>query len=738
MARTWLGPQYWANRLSDWRLRDGRFECLKAHRGGRTIGLLTRSIVAGNMSGSLAVRTGTLAKGRGFSGFVIGAGAGSLDWRAAALVMGASGVGGGFLAVYDSSGEVQFREHIDEDHQFAHAVLPDAARFGPEPARTRDEDVELRLNIAPMGSHAFNLTLTASDVVSGRLLSTATRVDVPASQLVGGLSLVSAARGGQPTARHWFRELRTGGTKIAAHRRSAGPVLATLYSVHDTVLKLTAQFMPIGDAEPQQAALQVRRPDRTRWRTVDSATIGAGFAACFRVDGWEADRDWKYRVVYVDGAGQQSSWSGTIRREPDAAGPVTVATVNCTIHSYRNLDVASRDRPRLPGEQYLGLYTTNSLYFPYAELVDNIRRQHPDLLVAHGDQYYEHKPTHPDRTRPELDMLGRYYLWLLSFREVTRSVPTICLVDDHDVYHPNLWGWSGRPAPDGDGSYGGYAMNATWVNTVQRVQCSHNPDVYDPTPVEQGISVYYSAFSYGGVSFCVLEDRKFKTTNAYGAHPDGTPLPGTRQLLGVRQERFLAAWRSMHPGQPKVCLTQSVFACVQTDADGGPKSDADSNGTPVIGRRTAVRLLRDAGALVLSGDQHFGTLVRHGLDTHIDGPVQFTAPAAGSSYQRWFEPAGDLPHANGPHTGDFTDGFGNRFRVLAVANPKVTQAQVRAVQEGNGVGDRALKREGYGIVRVDKANRTYRIECWPWQQDPTAPDADQFPGWPYTLPFSSA
>jgi hypothetical protein len=30
----------------------------------------------------------------------------------------------------------------------------------------------------------------------------------------------------------------------------------------------------------------------------------------------------------------------------------------------------------------------------------------------------------------------------------------------------------------------------------------------------------------------------------------------------------------------------------------------------------------------------------------------------------------------------------------------------------------------------------YRIECWPWQADPTA--AAQFPQWPYNLPFSSA
>ena len=26
MTRTWLAPQYWANRLADWRLTDGRIE----------------------------------------------------------------------------------------------------------------------------------------------------------------------------------------------------------------------------------------------------------------------------------------------------------------------------------------------------------------------------------------------------------------------------------------------------------------------------------------------------------------------------------------------------------------------------------------------------------------------------------------------------------------------------------------------------------------------------------------
>jgi alkaline phosphatase D len=154
----------------------------------------------------------------------------------------------------------------------------------------------------------------------------------------------------------------------------------------------------------------------------------------------------------------------------------------------------------------------------------------------------------------------------------------------------------------------------------------------------------------------------------------------------------------------------------------------------VPARRTALGLVKRAGALLLSGDQHLASLVRHGLDGFDDGPVQFVAPAAGSAWQRWFEPAGGLPNPGPtPHTGDFTDAYGNRMRVLAVANSGLTKAAFRAARPGRNseLGDRDLKRDGYGLVRVDKAGRQFVIECHPADGGP------QFAGWPYQLPFTS-
>jgi alkaline phosphatase D len=738
VTRTWVGPQYWSNRLMDWRLTDGRIESLTAGpRSGRTVAVLTRNVARGQQAGTLSVRTGTLATGSGFSGFLIGAGAGRLHWKAAALVMSASGAGGGMLAVYDSDGNVGFREHTDEVNQFAYAELPATSRSGPAPPRATDEDVVLQLDIVPVGSRRFDLTLTARRFDDASLLSAATRTGVADADIVGGISLFSSPRSGGADARHWFRDLQTGGTKISEHARETGPVLGTLYSLNGTVLKLSAQFMPIGAADPQQATLQRRRVGTSTWTDVQTTAIGQGFLALFRVTGWDSAKDWEFRVSWAPGSAQEGLYTGTIGRDPKSKARIDIAMVNCTQHSSRQLERASSGAPTLPGEKFRGLYTTESLSFPYAAMVKNIQSHSPDLLVAFGDQYYEGKPAASDLSKPLLDLLSRYYLWLWSFADISRQIPTICLVDDHDVLQANLWGWSGRAAPNGDLRLGGYVLPAIWVNAVQRIQCAHNPDAFDPTPVRRGITVYYGAFSYGGVSFAVLEDRKFKNTNRSGTNPDGSPLKPPRALLGRRQEDFLRAWASMHPGQPKVYLTQTAYACVQTTPTGRPRKDRDSGGAPPGARGTALRLIKAAGALMLSGDQHMASLVRHGIDGFADGPMQFTGPAAGTAWQRWFEPNHRLPHRRGPHTGDWTDGFGNKFRVVAVANPKLTFAQVHAVQSGNDVGDRSLKREGYGIVRVDKTARVFRIECWPWRTDPTASGARQYRGWPFDLPFSA-
>src|SRR4051812_18425665 len=69
--RVWLGAEYWANPLQDWRLEGGRIECIRAA-PDRNVHLLTRQLGEGPGDLSLSVRVGrvggAISEGRGSFG----------------------------------------------------------------------------------------------------------------------------------------------------------------------------------------------------------------------------------------------------------------------------------------------------------------------------------------------------------------------------------------------------------------------------------------------------------------------------------------------------------------------------------------------------------------------------------------------------------------------------------------------------------------------------------------------
>ena len=762
-GRHWLGPELWGNRLQDWRVADGRIECLRGAAGHelRTVGVLTRELVGGSEPGHLRARTGVIdgAGDGGFSGFLIGVGGGELDHEAAALAGRSSGGGGGTLCTYETDGQVRFREHTDEENPIVYESLPpDETLDGDAATPPHEGGVRLSLDLLPEEGDRVSLVLKAFDAATGDLVSGAVRTGVPEREALGGVSLVSSPFPGRDGARWWFDGFEASGGRIEIHPdRTFGPVAGVLYSLDGSAsdggegtLKLSAHVAPVGDDAPGRVDLRYRPTEGGEWRS-ERSTIGDGHVALFRVDDWDATRAWDYRVGYRDADGETYEYDGRIPADPGEAGETTVGLVSCTIAGGRPLDetrpLSAYANPSLPGR-----YTPGNVYVPYPTLTRNLRTHDPDLLAFVGDQFYEWNPTRVEsRGDPGLDYLYKWYLWLWSFRDLTRETPTIVLVDDHDVYQSNLWGEEGKRAPERrrseaavargeeahyDINKGGYVGSADFVNRAQRIQTGHNPDPYDPTPVDRDISVSYGAFTYGGTAFAFLEDRKFKI----GPDVDLRSFSETLDpaLLGDRQERFLAEWADERDAEaPAICLSQTILAAAQTTSDGRPRVDFDTNGFPKAGRDRAIRLLREAGALVLSGDQHLATLVRHGVDGRADGVVQFTGPAGGALFPRWFEPADPLPNRRTANTGDFADAFGNDVRVLAVANHGIGFRRFRREYRGPYIYHRELRSEGYGVVRVDHDDGAFAIECWPWDADPTDPDA-QFDGWPYRLAFDEA
>jgi alkaline phosphatase D len=764
--RRWAGPSIWCNRLQDWRIKDGYLHAdAEDNAPCRTAHLLTYGLVEQSDPFTLQVvlRLGEQSGRAGFAGFLIGAGEGKLDYRSAALVHHFPGKGGGLLAVIDTEqgGGVVFRDMSAETNAAEYPRLPDQISHENQQVDYQ-QDILLSLEGIPLGTGRYNLRLSAWSSMGKELLGAAEIANVDAAKLLGGVALASHCGGLNVV--HMFRDFRVGGERLEHYPdRAFGPIAGTLYSVSDNILKLSAQFMHMGeqtflsvlpktndtqysagDAQRKRltAWLEVQNSDG-QWKRVDGPKTVAGpdYYVLFRVEGWDADRAAAVRVAFQEFDNTLHYYNTTITRDPVEQSTVSAAGFT-GMGAIGRSPYASGPKAQA-GEVVIGRWAPANVWMPFAAEVKALQNQNVDLLFFTGDQVYQNKPSPTDLSvEPVEDYLYKWLLWHWSFRDLTDHLPTIVQPDDHDIYHGNLWGWGGRLNLTGNNNDGGYLCSPYFVNMVHRTQSGHLPDPWEPEPALNGISNYYTKFRWGGVGFAVLEDRKFKT-------PRQVENPDEQVLLGERQKEMLRQWGQDWRGQYFKCVvSQTLYASMHVNFDGELSKDSDSGGFPKIRRDEAVDLFRRCGAIVLSGDQHLGTFSRLGIEQPSDAVYQLVVPALGNYFWRWFYPnepgENRLPGAP-DYTGDFRDGFGNYFRMIAVANPerrtllqqRLRQRHVFSTEEAaRGVGDdiRACLGDGYGILRFQKDTHEITVECWPYNAEPGQKEA-QFEGWPVTLKY---
>lgn len=621
-------------------------------------------------------------------------------------------------------------------------VKPGDKPEGVLPARLR-----LIVKGEPLGQGSYGLTVEARHLSDGALISSAVRIVEP-MRVLGNVAIVSHPGSQSPgtlPALFGFEQWAIAGDAVSDRPEQAySAILGTQYTLTDNVLKMTAQLMPMSPSDPTGVELQLLR--KGRWvNAANAKLITPGYTATFRIPNWDDTIDTPYRVVYrlPDGPSTHTyTWQGTVRSDPVDKDKIVVAGFTGNHMNAKTLGQKwNGDRGSEVGNWVSGMY------FPHAEVTQSVAYHKPDLLFFSGDQVYEGgSPTFPDTKNIELDYLYKWYLFVISYRDLMKDIPTVTIPDDHDVYQGNVWGQGGRKSPGRDHD-GGYVHPASFVNMVHRTQTAHLPDPADPTPIEQGITYYTSDVKWGRVSFAVLADRMFKNgVNGQGLPPSGTGRPdhynnpafdtadldiADMQLLGERQLKFLDHWAGDWKGvDMKMALSQTVFANMATHH--GPNlghliADLDSNGWPQSGRNAALAKLRKAFALHLAGDQHLATLVHHGIDAHNDAGWSFCVPSVANFYPRAWAPEYQNPYRV-PTPDDFLgqrlDGFKNKVTVYAATNPGNDMGHAPHLLH-NGM-------PGYGIVVINKPQRTYTAHCWPRFADPSD-NAQQYPGWPRTI-----
>ncbi len=727
--RVFLGGDYWANPMEDWRIQDGGAECLNMA-GGRSVHSVTRQI-SGNGAFSMGVTLTRLEVGKvdGGAGFRIGIRSEINEHRSNCFVLS------GLVAGWRGNQLVLGNQT---------ATLPGGVDR---------KQLRLSLTAAPELDQS-HLTLTASDVATGAELGRVSHT-VAEGTIFGNVSIannftassVKAGKKGKAqskaespngTGRYRFENWTMEGAAFT-HRpeQQFGPILWSMYSLSDSrtdegfVLKISALTGPMGEKDSQVVELHIQKDGA--WQSLGEAKLDPdAWVATFRIPKWNEKLATPYKLVYHekhnDGSDTPHEWSGKVKSNP-VGRPLRMAALTCQ----------------------------NDYGFPYAPVAENVVKLDPDIVFFSGDQIYENHGGFGLIREPAapaiLNYLRKYYQHGWAFREVMRHAPTLCLPDDHDVFQGNIWGEGGKKMEVGDSgasSKGGYIEPARMVNVVHRTTVAHHPDADDPTPVLQGISVYYGDLVYGGVSFAIIADRQWKsgpehvdTGSGRADHVEDPNFdcstldkPGLI-LLGERQEAFLKKWAQDWRGHTlKALLSQTVFAGVATH-HGGPdgylKADLDSGGWPQTPRNRTIDILRDSMALHINGDQHLTTLTQYGVSKQRDSNWSFCTPAISAGYPRWWLPDDlKMPHANRPahghpNTGEFLDGLGNKAYVYAVGNPVVGKAPNRYDKANE-------KASGFGFITFDTEKKTYFIEAFRFLIDVTdGKPTNQFPGWPVLI-----
>jgi len=764
--RIWIGPRFYANRMLDWELRDGRLQSMegRASKPMRTVHLLTHYLKDAPGGLNMSVRTGTInspdtAGDSTWTGFLIGAGGSETDYRISALVHHWPAPGGGLFVGVDGSGAIVVRDNENSEakrgarRDFISSDWPLIESANSEGAVTDLADFGIRV-MATAGETTYSMVVEAFDPSTEEIIAHAVYRDLSEKYFSGNVAIVSHRSASSDGGGYWFDEWRLEGSKVEMDEsRAFGPVIGVQYTVSENVLKMTAQMGPLGPDDSQVAELQIK--SGSSWETIARGRIDPnGYTIGFRVEDWTRAEDTPFRVNY-------SLWEGRL--------PVGYS-YDGIIHSSVEGDefvMAAMNCQHISGGD--GTWTHNHFWWPHAETAEKAAYHKPDMYFFAGDQIYESGLAGIVRTPTDDSIIDYLYHWnrfLWAFGDLTRNRPTVSIPDDHDVYHGNVWGAGGKAAtgpfsPASDN--GGYIQSPEFVNAVHRTQSSHLPDAYDPTPVAQGISVYYTNMEFGGVSFAVVADRQFKSAprtllhdaevrNGWpsnrewdaavsGDHPDAV-------LLGERQLTFLADWAAdwNHDTWMKVLLSQTLFANVASIPEeamngsvipglpippageivtGYKKAmDMDSNAWPQTGRNKAVDVLRKARAFHIAGDQHLGSTVRYGKDAFGDAGYGFVVPSIANIWpRRWFPP--EVSQTRNPdeswYTGDHLDGFGNHMTVVAAANP------VNSGREPTALYDRT---PGYGIIKMNKLTRQVSLTAWPRWVNPWEDGAEPFTDWP--------
>ena len=289
--RYWIGPEFWANRLQDWKIHNGRVECLNGLMPMRTLHVIDHYISDKTGTIKMTVITGRFndfppMSESDWTGFLIGAGDLEMNYRARALIHKNHGNGGGIIAAINGKGYPVF---IDNETGY---IIEPASYSGNPAIITQAQPVRLVLELLPQGNQ-YILKITASNInTPDNNTSSSIIIDDP-NRLSGNIALIANGGANNNGQSFWYTDWKVGGSKIiTTTEQQYGPIMGVLYTLSHNTLKLTAQLAPVSAADEQEVTLEMVDTETGKWKEITSTQIWLpGYIAQFRINQWNPGTD---------------------------------------------------------------------------------------------------------------------------------------------------------------------------------------------------------------------------------------------------------------------------------------------------------------------------------------------------------------------------------------------------------------------------------------------------------------
>ncbi len=216
-------------------------------------------------------------------------------------------------------------------------------------------------------------------------------------------------------------------------------------------------------------------------------------------------------------------------------------------------------------------------HFAPFTILDRVREQQPSFTMLLGDLVYSDSPT---AIPPTVDAYRAKYRtnWAdPSFRRLTADIPSFVMWDDHEIIN------------DYDGG------DAERYHAA-RMALEEYSTAGNPPPRTEGALHY--AFQVADVDFYVLDTRTYRDRNSLA---DG----GGKTMLGAEQKADLKRWLAESRAPFKFVLSSVPFHDVRP----GRPDDWTAFAAERAELLDYVRQQRISGVVILSGDQHWASLV---------------------------------------------------------------------------------------------------------------------------------